>query len=700
MKIIGITSRPTLIMLTLALLAFTPGPAHATVEFAMEDWGLGGVVKAGMWAPLYLELTSRGEDFRGYIQLEIDTGQKVKPLFVKPLELIANTRTRHWLYMRTPVLLQRGTFDYRFKWRIINSADKVVQKNEWPRESQRIIPTYDSIVALFGTANISKAGLATLHNKNNESRVYVQRIYPQSAPNMMIGYDGIDALVWANPNPALLLSEQQHDAIIDYVRSGGHLVLACSTGWQALTNSFLSELLPATPTGTRDIRQLDALASYGLREEADKAITIVRLTKARGKTLMTHQDEPVIVRGSVGSGHVTLIGFDPTKEPFCSLSGRDVFWSRLLNLSVAPDKKFKPWGLTCATGSALRSLNDFPGFKPINFTFVVLFMIAYIILIGPVDYFLLKRLKKLHWTWVTFPAVAILCSYIAFVMLSSGRVSGFMANSVSIVDASADGEEATGATFMTMLSPAHKRYNIKINNVTDYSILPREYTIDSYRRQASGLSRSECFSFGSGKVLNNLLVRIWDAQTLEAYWRAPQPDLPTVDIAKDPKGLAGSVKNTTSHEMLKVKLLYMGKVYDVGKITSGQTKNINSFSNITIEAYFKSLKGGNNNPDYYPYYFQFKRTDADNAVRWLALCSYCPAEYTGGYKGYFIDSDNTKSRPVIFDMPRRFVLRDSDSPSKALLVYSTAEPVANITFSKTQPKLWTRTIYRMRVPVK
>ena len=48
------------------LVACLPAAAEVEFEIGVEDWGLGGAVKAGMWSPLYVELTARNEDFDGF----------------------------------------------------------------------------------------------------------------------------------------------------------------------------------------------------------------------------------------------------------------------------------------------------------------------------------------------------------------------------------------------------------------------------------------------------------------------------------------------------------------------------------------------------------------------------------------------------------------------------------------------------------
>ena len=56
-------------------------------------------------------------------------------------------------------------------------------------------------------------------------------------------------------------------------------------------------------------------------------------------------------------------------------------------------------------GSLVQQLENYEGVPVISFGWVALFILLYILLIGPVDYLFLKKvLSRLELTWITFPA--------------------------------------------------------------------------------------------------------------------------------------------------------------------------------------------------------------------------------------------------------------------------------------------------------
>jgi len=612
---------------------------------------------------------------------------------------VRDTRTRHWLYFRTPSCMYRQA-DCRFFWRVRNRKNRVVFQSEWPRPA--VMPMADSVVAVLRTARAGSAGIGALLDVESQVRTNVLMLSPSMAPDRAIGYESADVLVWLNPDPAALPGVAQCDAIVHYVRQGGHLVLAAGSGWQALAQSFLADLLPARPTGSRLVKELPALHGFGLPKDIDKATVLMNLDRLRGQVLMDCKGRPVIVRGTVGVGRVTLIGFDPTTSPFADLRDRKRFWINMLEMDTERRNVQETAGMRPASGPLLRSLDEFPSFQPINFYLVAFFLIVYVILIGPVDYFVLKRLKKLHWTWVTFPSVAIASSLMAFLLLSSGRVVGFSGNRVSLVDASADSDEVAGTTYMTVLSPRQTRYRVGLEDVLAGSLVPLEFQALPTGGAGLRMSQTRCFVVGAGELIDRLLIRIWDAQTLEACWRAAAPALPEADLFLRGASLGGTVKNATRDMMHDAVILHRGRAIELGDIGPGVTEGlVRGARSSGIAAYVRRHRP----KEFVSHAYQFgwrrrapKRADADGAARWISLFSHAGAGKDRGLQRRWTPGGE-KAPSVVFDMPARVQLPVPASPREAILMYGVSRSLVRVRMAG-NPHFWDWTLMRVRVPVK
>ena len=82
---------------------------------------------------------------------------------------------------------------------------------------------------------------------------------------------------------------------------------------------------------------------------------------------------------------------------------------------MAADAGFNPYGVTDLSTQLRAALEQFPGVKLIPFGWVAFFIFLYILLIGPGDYFFLKKvLKRMELTWITFPTIVLTVSLIAY----------------------------------------------------------------------------------------------------------------------------------------------------------------------------------------------------------------------------------------------------------------------------------------------
>src|SRR5207302_2692824 len=86
----------------------------------------------------------------------------------------------------------------------------------------------------------------------------------------------------------------------------------------------------------------------------------------------------------------------------CLLLARSFFFS-----SRRRHTRFsRDWSSDVCSSDLQGSLDFFEGVPVVSFGWVALFILIYIVLIGPVDYLFLKKVvKRLEWTWVTFPEI-------------------------------------------------------------------------------------------------------------------------------------------------------------------------------------------------------------------------------------------------------------------------------------------------------
>src|SRR6266699_4628591 len=102
----------------------------------------------------------------------------------------------------------------------------------------------------------------------------------------------------------------------------------------------------------------------------------------------------------------------------------------------------------------------------ISFGWVALFILLYIIVVGPLDYLFLKKVvKRLELTWVTFPAVVLIVSAVAYFTAYYLKGNDLKINKVDVVDINLHGpqKQVQGTTLFTLFSPRIKHYTVCVS---------------------------------------------------------------------------------------------------------------------------------------------------------------------------------------------------------------------------------------------
>ena len=90
-------------------------------------------------------------------------------------------------------------------------------------------------------------------------------------------------------------------------------------------------------------------------------------------------------------------------------------------------------------------------------------ILGYIVLIGPGDYFLVKRLlKRMELTWITFPLWVVLVSAGAYALAMYTKGNQLRLNQVDLVDVDVESGLARGTSWLNLFSPQSQTFDLTI----------------------------------------------------------------------------------------------------------------------------------------------------------------------------------------------------------------------------------------------
>jgi hypothetical protein len=416
-------------------------------------------------------------------------------------------------------------------------------------------------------------------------------------PTRWFGYDPVDVLVLeTGGNPTFvqqLLDDRagRKEALSEWVHRGGRLVVSVGHNHQ-LVNALLEQLqvIGCTLHGTLQRPSLESVSRWvGVNEplaprpprnpdqaaKTPPAIELAGIEVQPRRGVQSVVDEidpqtrdrwPVIVQAPCGVGRVILVGFDLDTHPFIDWEGENHFWQKL-NAELRPGQgnKGQPnpnmggvpgWDQTHSDVGSLMvdRLEAFTEVPVISFGWVALFILLYIVVVGPLDYFFLKKVvKRLELTWITFPTVVLVVSALAYVSAYYLKGNDLRINKVDLVDIVtelpdggeaprvAQGTKAYGNTWFTVFSPRIQNYTVGVEPATGNWVpeVGKDAPANPHSVVVTWMGRPDNSYGGTGRSagspslfrrayeyapdaagLEGVPIQVWSTKTFTAGWQA------------------------------------------------------------------------------------------------------------------------------------------------------------------------------------
>ncbi|GBC91690.1 hypothetical protein HRbin15_00145 [bacterium HR15] len=371
--------------------------------------------------PLRIEVRNRSGNMRGVISVAQE-GFNYQREYLYPIELPAGARKQ---LIACPLIEgYGGTVIVRFVARGVTVE---------ARQSVMPIGNEDSLVVGVGDAI---GGLQFLRNLRTRPRVQLANRYyyssyqqqggtyevaycrPEHFPPSTIACSGVSVILLGAG--AERMSSEQWRALLDWVRLGGTLIVPGGPGALYLQHPVLRPLLPVQVQGLGELPALDAVGTFaGHNPPLDKATVTLSRPAPGGEVLLQQNGVPLIARRPYGLGVILFLAFSPWDQPMRSYEGNPALWQRLLQ--VVPDLPPSYYLRTLfqiQTGFQEYPYAPFspsPPYPTTHFNvrmpaaeLIIGLLLAYFVLVVPVNYYLLRRFRALDWSWLTVPLIAVL----------------------------------------------------------------------------------------------------------------------------------------------------------------------------------------------------------------------------------------------------------------------------------------------------
>jgi hypothetical protein len=434
--------------------------------------------KGGAWVPIVVWARAGDQGFPGG-SLRVDTtdSDAVRNRYTIELPMLKKGDKRTYCTFTKPGSLGAG-----INVAVVDSFGRKIAAGDRDAEALE----FSKLVFLtLGSAPADlPAALAGLETDREHRLRYLAHLGKvEELPTRWFGYAAADLVIFPTGRTAFLRNlladtAGRKEALAGWVRHGGHLVISTSRN-RELVRRFLkgwdwkgADILTgkALPLGRVDgfVQFAEALDKPFESGDESNFIDLADLSTRENGPLevlaMEHQQYPLIVRIPCGVGAVTLVAADLDRPPFTAWDGRKEFWQKLIT-RLGP--RIIPAGedRNDVATDLQRQLEVFPGVGPIAFGWVTLIIFLYIVLVGPLEYFLLARvIKRPGWSWVVFPTTVILVSAAAFAAASGHTGDEVKINQVDLVDVDLLGARphAYTTTWSSVYSPRIASYSVRV----------------------------------------------------------------------------------------------------------------------------------------------------------------------------------------------------------------------------------------------
>jgi len=394
-------------------------------------------------------------------------------------------------------------------------------------------------------------------------------------PEQALMLDALDILV-LNDVASDQWGKAQVDAISNWVKGGGTLVLAGGAGYAKTAEAF-AQLAPVTIQGTQAFTETTALSSYGGKPLTLAApLTITSAVPNEGsEVLLQEAGVPLAVQKKIGHGQVIFVAFDPSLDPLASWSGSPIVWSKLLQQQLQILQQGFSSGVRVGGNSfwELQSVADmFPSIKMPHFSILLYLFLGYLLIVAPLLFFLLKRVDRREWAWWIIPTIAVISS-IAIFMIGASDKSATLTHTVRSVELTGDGNGTmTGAT--SVFSPTGGAVKVRFGEALP--LVPYS-TYDGFGMTGVGDSdAAQTIYMGSGGTeIHWRDVPYWS--TRKSYIdRMNVTDVGSLDALVETSGGDTSIEvtNKTLVDLTDVYVLWNTSVYQVGDLAVGASSKV------------------------------------------------------------------------------------------------------------------------------
>ncbi len=537
----------SIVRVTGVLLAMLMACGYAPAKTVMEiESGFDGRFRPGRWSPVFVTVKSDSPR-TAIVELRVPNAS-ASAMTIRQAIGVGIEQQKYVLYAPLSMLYDplRATL-------IDAETGKLLA--QWPESDREDIDRGGQQVGFM----IVTAGRAPLLQSYRRTAAQGSTIVSHQRysllPTTAIGYDSIDILYLNNPEWDRLTTDQQW-AMIAWAKAGGTILLY--PGAEVVPDDApLAQVLPCT-IGTPSVQTLtpEQLKQLSLPKRFE-SIAVRGLMPNKGSQFISlPNDLPRAISGRVGLGQIVVTPIDIGTLQFNDANVLEKFVGTFIDAIVkSPDKPENSYNYydadITAAHAALNRIGDIPNTGGFGFSYIALVVGGLMLIVGPIDWLVLKKLGKQPWTWATtigwigvFTCGALYAGH----LLRSGDLHF---RSIQLIDQSNDRVIAT-EDIALIYAPKSADYQITSDPTTWWQPVPNG---QRYSNNALTLPiRTE--QTYRGNMPDAMWIDVWNWRFLRGTRYVDQPPIVQCNLTYDSvtQTVSGTITNTSDSSLSAIQL--------------------------------------------------------------------------------------------------------------------------------------------------
>ena len=366
-----------------------------------------------------IEITNNGKDFTGFAELEVMSNYYYSYVGYDTAISIPSGSTKTYT-VKVPASVTKASNEPEVV--VIYDSNKKIQYTE------KFKGTFSGASGILNMGILSDnadelsffdLGGGSIDMNGQKYKISIEEL---SAGDFVDELDGLDYLV-INDYDTSVLSEEQMKAIGDYVARGGCLILGTGERGEEVLSGFD---YPDSFLGAKfDSTYETPLYLNGSYE--DSLITSLKLDSG---TDYSYTGMVESYSRNYGVGSIEIIGFDLSLLDDLDDYGNPPEDVLQTSYNYSSNSSYYDDPLD------IYSLENIQGYmeKPANMGSValVLLIIVYVALIGPIIYLILKKMNKRERMWIVIPGISLIFVLFVFLISFGVKVRGLTVKSVTV----------------------------------------------------------------------------------------------------------------------------------------------------------------------------------------------------------------------------------------------------------------------------